>query len=79
MPAFAQLPADVQLRLKKQAQVLIAETPFIGCAGLEVTDEMRVLVAVQAAWLLLRRRGGSFEHLRQVLLYPNAPNLRRPC
>jgi hypothetical protein len=72
MPAFAQLPADVQLRLKKQAQVLIAETPFIGCAGLEVTDEMRVLVAVQAAWLLLRRRGGSFEHLRQVLLYPGA-------
>ncbi len=72
MPAFAQLPADVQLRLKKHAQVLIAEKPFIGCAGLQVTDEMRVLVAVQAAWLLLRRRGGSFEHLRQVLLYPGA-------
>lgn len=72
MPAFAQLPADVQLRLKKHAQVLIAEKPFIGCAGLEVTDEMRVLVAVQAAWLLLRRRGGSFDTLRQVLLYPGA-------
>jgi Mlc titration factor MtfA (ptsG expression regulator) len=52
--------------------VLIAEKPFIGCAGLEVTDEMRVLVAVQAAWLLLRRRSGSFDHLRQVLLYPGA-------
>ena len=77
MPAFAQLPADVQLRLKKHAQVLIAEKPFIGCAGLEVTDEMRVLVAVQAAWLLLRRRGGSFDHLRQVLLYPGAFAVQR--
>ena len=72
MPAFARLPADVQLRLKKAAQVLLAEKPFIGCAGLEVTDEMRVLVAVQAALLLLRRRAGAFDDLRQILIYPGA-------
>ena len=72
MPAFARLPADVQLRLKKQAQVLLAEKPFIGCAGLELTDEMRVLVAVQAALLLLGRRAGAFEGLRQILIYPGA-------
>ena len=72
MPAFARLPADVQLRLKKAAQVLIAEKPFIGCAGLEITEEMRVLVAVQAALLLLRRRAGAFDGLRQILIYPNA-------
>ena len=72
MPAFAQLPADVQLRLKKQAQVLLAEKPFIGCAGLKVTDEMRVLVAVQAALLLLRRRASAFDGLRQILIYPDA-------
>ncbi len=71
MPAFARLPADVQLRLKKHAQVLLAEKPFIGCAGLQVTDEMRVLVAVQASLLLLRRRG-HFDSLRQVLIYPGA-------
>ena len=71
MPAFARLPADVQLRLKKHAQVLIAERPFIGCAGLQVSDEMRVLVAVQASLLLLRRRG-HFDQLRQVLIYPGA-------
>ena len=49
MPAFAGLPTDVQLQLKKHAQVLLAEKPFIGCAGLTITDEMRVLIAVQAA------------------------------
>lgn len=72
MPGFAKLPADVQWQLKKHAQVLIAEKPFIGCAGLVVTDEMRVLVAMQAALLLLGRRGGGFAGLRQVLIYPGA-------
>jgi Mlc titration factor MtfA (ptsG expression regulator) len=72
MPAFARLPADVQLQLKKHAQVLIAEKPFIGCAGLAITDEMRVLVAVQASLLLLNRHAGYFGNLRQILIYPGA-------
>ncbi len=70
MPAFARLPPDVQWQLKKLAQVLLAEKPFIGCAGLEVTDEMRVLVSVQAALLLLRLGPDGFAELRQVLIYP---------
>jgi MtfA peptidase len=71
-PAFARYPADVQLQLKKIAQVLIAEKPFIGCNGLVITDEMRVLIAVQAALLLLNRRAGYFQALRQILVYPGA-------
>ncbi len=78
MPAFRALPADLQLQLKKHAQVLLAEVPFIGCAGLVVTTEMRVLVAAQAALLLLNRRAGSFRGLRQVLLYPGAFIVDRP-
>ena len=70
MPAFARLPPDVQWRLKKLAQVLLAEKPFIGCGGLEITDEMRVLVSVQAALLLLRLGPDGFSELRQVLIYP---------
>ena len=72
MPAFARLPADVQVRLKKHAQVLLAEVPFLGCGGLVVNDEMRVLVAVQASLLLLGRGDGGFEGLSQVLVYPGA-------
>ncbi len=71
MPGFRALPADLQLQLKKHAQVLLAEVPFIGCNGLVVSTEMRVLVAAQAALLLLNRRGASFRNLRQVLLYPD--------
>jgi MtfA peptidase len=72
MPAYSRLPADLQLRLKKQVQVLVAEKPFIGCAGLQVTTEMRVLIAAQAALLLLNGNGGYFPQLRQILVYPGA-------
>jgi Mlc titration factor MtfA (ptsG expression regulator) len=72
MPAFARLPADLQLQLKKHVQVLLAEKPFIGCAGLVVTTEMRVLIAAQAALLLLNRRADYFANLRQILVYPGA-------
>lgn len=72
MPAFARLPADLQLQVKKHVQVLVAEKPFIGCAGLVVSEEMRVLIAAQAALLLLNRGAGYFDNLRQVLVYPGA-------
>jgi Mlc titration factor MtfA (ptsG expression regulator) len=68
-PLVRELPAALQLRLKKHIQVLLQEVPFIGCAGLEVTDQMRVTIAAQAAFLLLGR-GGSFGNLREVLVYP---------
>jgi Mlc titration factor MtfA (ptsG expression regulator) len=63
------LPAHVQLQLKRRMLVLLAEVPFVGCAGLEIDDEMRVLIAAQAALLLLGR-GGGFGGLREVLVYP---------
>ncbi len=69
---FRRLPADLQWQVKKHIQVLLAEVPFIGCAGLVVSTEMRVLIAAQAALLLLNRRAASFRNLRQVLVYPSA-------
>ena len=72
MPAFARLPVDLQLQVKKHIQVLVAEKPFIGCAGLVITDEVRVLIAAQAALLLLHRQAGYFVNLRQILVYPGA-------
>jgi MtfA peptidase len=69
VPLVRELPAAHQLRLKKHIQVLLAEVPFVGCAGLMIDDEMRVTIAAQAALLLLGR-GGSFGNLREVLVYP---------
>ena len=78
MPYFRRLPPDLQLQLKKHVQWLIAETPFIGCRGQEITDEVRVLVAAQAALLLLNRGAGRFYGLRQILVYPGPFVVDRP-
>jgi MtfA peptidase len=72
MPLMRRLPADLQLQLKRHMQVFLAEKPFIGCNGLEVTEEMRVLVAAQACLLILNRPSDYFAALRQILLYPSA-------
>ena len=73
VPYAARLPAPLQQQLKRHIQVFLAEKPFIGCAGLEVTEEMRVTIAAQACLLLLNRpRPPYFENLRQILVYPGA-------
>jgi hypothetical protein len=69
VPLVRELPPVQQLRLKQHIQVLLREVPFIGCAGLEVNEQMRATIAAQAAFLLLGR-GGSFGNLREVLVYP---------
>lgn len=76
VPLVARLPADLQQQLRQRMQVFIAEVPFIGCQGLEVTDEMRVVVAAQACLLLLNRPEAEFATLRQVLLYPGPFRVR---
>jgi MtfA peptidase len=72
VPQVRRLPADLQLQLKRHMQVFLAEKRFVGCAGLVVTDEMRVTVAAQACLLLLNRPAGYFRGLREILLYPGA-------
>jgi Mlc titration factor MtfA (ptsG expression regulator) len=72
VPYVHTMPADLQLQLKRHMQVFLAEKSFIGCAGLEVTDEMRITIAAQACLLLLNRRAGYYRNLRQILVYPGA-------
>ena len=72
VPLFARLPADLQLRLKQDMLVFLAEKPFLGCAGLQVTDEMRVIVAAFACMPLMGARRGYYPQLQRVLLYPGA-------
>lgn len=72
VPLVARLPADLQLRLKQLMLIFLAEKPIIGCAGLQVSDEMRVTIAAQACLPLLGDARGFYPRLRQVLLYPGA-------
>ncbi len=72
VPLYARLPADLQLRLRQDMLVFLAEKPFLGCAGLQVTEEMRVVVAAFACLLLLGATRDYYPELQRVLLYPSA-------
>lgn len=72
VPYVRALPADLQLQLKQLIQVFLAEKAFIGCDGLEITDEIRVTIAAQACLLILNRPRDYYPGLRQILVYPNS-------
>ena len=71
VPMLRRLPVDLQLQLKQLIQVFIAEKAYIGCAGLTVTEEMRVVIAAQACLLVLNRSMQHYDHVRQILVYPD--------
>lgn len=72
VPLLQRLPVDLQLQLKKYIQVFVAEKAFIGCADLQVTEEMRVVIAAQACLLVVNRSMQHYDHVRQILVYPGS-------
>jgi Mlc titration factor MtfA (ptsG expression regulator) len=72
VPLYRQLPADLQQQLRQRILVFLAEKPFLGCAGLDITDEMRVTIAAQACLLRLNKDDSMFPELKQILVYPGA-------
>lgn len=72
VPLVRHMPQHLQMQLKKHMQVFIAEKSFLGCGGLQVTEEMRVVIAAQACLLILNRATDYFANVRQILVYPSA-------
>ncbi len=70
-PFFRRLSANDQAELLGHIQVFLSEKRFEGCGGLEVTDEIRVIIAAQACLLLLHRKTDYFPHLLTILVYPS--------
>ena len=68
---FAALSPDEQQELLAIIQVLVAEKHWEGCGGLELTDEMRVTVAAQAALLLLGLEHDYYRNVLSILVYPS--------
>ncbi len=72
VPIYRRMPADLQRQLRNLIQIFIAEKAFVGCQGLQITDEIRVVIAAQACLLQLnRRRAELFPDCRQILVYPD--------
>lgn len=64
------LPADQQSRLQDAVRIFIAEKQFEGCGGLELTDEIRVTIAVVASIMTLGMDDYYFDNVQTILVYP---------
>ncbi len=70
-PLYARLPDALRSELEPAMRAFLARVDFIGCNGLVITEEMRLLVSMHAA-LLTRRLGiAAFDRLYSVLVYPD--------
>jgi len=66
------LSPDDRCELEGHIRVFLAEKRFEGCAGLQVTDEIRLVIAAQACVLLLHRDTDYYPGLKTILVYPDA-------
>ncbi len=63
VPLYRQLPDDLRNRLDGKINLFLHQVEFLGCDGLEVSDEMRLSIAAQAC-LLVANRDIWFDTLR---------------
>lgn len=70
VPLWQRLPPPVRAQIETAARRLMQRVSFIGCNGLTVTDEMRVIIATQAALLVAHRDSHAYDALYSVLVYP---------
>jgi len=70
LPFFEKLPSPVQRHLQILIKIFIEDKSFVGCAGLEIDDEIRITIAAQACLLLLNRKDDPYSQLQSILVYP---------
>jgi Mlc titration factor MtfA (ptsG expression regulator) len=67
---YSRLSTWEKPRLEAALRVIAAERRFVGVGGVEVTDEVRVTIAAQAALLLLGNDGYYFERVPTIFVFP---------
>jgi Mlc titration factor MtfA (ptsG expression regulator) len=72
VPLYARLPEVDREELRRHILVFLGEKRFEGCGGLEITDEIKVIIAAHACILLLHRQTDYYPGLTSILVYPNA-------
>jgi Mlc titration factor MtfA (ptsG expression regulator) len=71
VPLYHKLPFELRGKLEGKINLFLRQIEFIGCNGLEVTEEMRLSIAAQAC-LLIANKDMWYNNLRTILIYPSA-------
>ena len=68
---YSFLNSDEKIHLEQLVQVFIAEKKFEGCNGLEITDEIRVVISSEACLLILGLPHDLFRQFVTIIVYPS--------
>jgi len=71
VPLYRRVPQELRAELDARIRDWLAQVQFVGCNGLEVRDEMRLVVAAQACIVALGLEREAFGQLHGVNLYPD--------
>ncbi len=71
LPFYAQLDPELQDTFRDELQVFIDRVQFFGASGLEITDEMRVVIGASAVRLILGLDDSFYERLKEIVVYPH--------
>ena len=77
LPIYSKLSLDEQSQLRQRIKFFVDRKEFYGCAGLTITDEIRVTIAAEACLLLLNKKRPVYPRLTAILVYPTAFKVER--
>ncbi len=72
LPFLGRLPPEDLQRLKQASETLLARKSFIGAGGLELSDEIAVLIAAQACLPVLHLTLDLYRDMAGIIVYPSA-------
>jgi Mlc titration factor MtfA (ptsG expression regulator) len=70
IPGYGQLRDADRARLQDDLRVFLDEKTWEGCAGLEIREEMKVVISALACLLVLGIEHDYFSRVQSILLYP---------
>ncbi len=71
VPHYQFLAPTEQAQLRDDLRVFVAEKNWEGCAGLQITEEMKVTIAAQACLMTLGLEGDPLRGVLSILVYPS--------
>jgi Mlc titration factor MtfA (ptsG expression regulator) len=71
VPLYSLLPENLKDELHGRINIFLDEKEFIGCRGLQMSDEIRITISGNACILLLKRDKLCFPRFTTILVHPD--------
>lgn len=71
VPLYTRLPDELRKTLQGCINYFLYEKVFVGCDGLEITDDTRLVIAANACMLLVNKETKHFPGFATILVYPD--------